>query len=478
MELPIRRERAPSGDRDAVVPALAIVGAAAVLLIPAIVNGFPFVYSDTGMYLHAAIDRVVPLDRPVFYSVFATLLDLKLSPWPIVVTQAIIVAVAIHAVGLRLFGIRNPWAVFFIAILLAATSSLPWFVGWIMPDIFTSLIFLSLLLIAMSWERMTVPERLGAALLLAASVTFHFGNLPIALAALPIFATLAALGWRPATAAWARFAAMAAAVAIAAAAMIFSNVVGNGRAVISPGASTFLLAKLLQDGPALAVLQSECPAMRWKLCAELGDLEEHRRAIQRHEAADGLTDYFLWGGPAARLGWINSVEPEAAEVVVKVVRSDPWGVAGMALTGMARQFLSFSTGGSLEPFATDEQPVPTMRRIFGEATAASFLASRQGRNALEFDRLNAIQTVTIILSAAVLLAAAALSWRGDRRLLYIVVALAIFLMANALVTGALSGVHDRYQARVIWLVPLFAYFVVLRRLDMFRRTPQGAKALP
>jgi hypothetical protein len=30
---------------------------------------------------------------------------------------------------------------------------------------------------------------------------------------------------------------------------------------------------------------------------------------------------------------------------------------------------------------------------------------------------------------------------------------AVGIVANAFVTGALSGVYDRYQARLIWLVP-------------------------
>ena len=35
----------------------------------------------------------------------------------------------------------------------------------------------------------------------------------------------------------------------------------------------------------------------------------------------------------------------------------------------------------------------------------------------------------------------------------------VVMVGNALLCGALSGVNDRYQARLIWLVPLFAVLV-------------------
>jgi hypothetical protein len=46
------------------------------------------------------------------------------------------------------------------------------------------------------------------------------------------------------------------------------------------------------------------------------------------------------------------------------------------------------------------------------------------------------------------------------------VALALFSLAlvaiNAAIAGALSGAFPRYQARVVWLVPLFALLTLTR----------------
>ena len=50
-------------------------------------------------------------------------------------------------------------------------------------------------------------------------------------------------------------------------------------------------------------------------------------------------------------------------------------------------------------------------------------------------------------------------------------------MANALVTGVLSNVEERYQARVVWLLPLLAAVFVLHWLDQRRLATSGATGL-
>jgi hypothetical protein len=44
-----------------------------------------------------------------------------------------------------------------------------------------------------------------------------------------------------------------------------------------------------------------------------------------------------------------------------------------------------------------------------------------------------------------------------------VATVAAVLLANALITGALSDVHDRYQSRIVWLAPFAVALVLMRR---------------
>ena len=127
----------------------------------------------------------------MFYSLFLFLLHWRLSPWPIVIVQSILLVFMIRLVArtvLRSHGRSCTVA------LLTAVSSLPWFVGQIMPDIFAPVLMLAILLLVMGWERMATWERWFVLSLVAASITFHFANLLIVLATVPALAVMYLLG--------------------------------------------------------------------------------------------------------------------------------------------------------------------------------------------------------------------------------------------------------------------------------------------
>ncbi len=65
---------------------------------------------------------------------------------------------------------------------------------------------------------------------------------------------------------------------------------------------------------------------------------------------------------------------------------------------------------------------------------------------------------------------------GSPRVIGLTAVIVFVVVANAAVTGVLSNVEDRYQARVIWLVPLLAGVFVLTWLDS--PTPHASLAAP
>src|SRR4051794_17330328 len=54
---------------------------AAIMLSPALWNGYPLVHSDTGTYVDSAFTGDVPSDRPVFYGLFLAATLVRLTPW-------------------------------------------------------------------------------------------------------------------------------------------------------------------------------------------------------------------------------------------------------------------------------------------------------------------------------------------------------------------------------------------------------------
>jgi hypothetical protein len=97
-------------------------------------------------------------------------------------------------------------------------------------------------------------------------------------------------------------------------------------------------------------------------------------------------------------------------------------------------------------------------------------AARQQQNEIRFEAMNAVHVPIALASMALLpLIMLFALWRRSFRevgLLAFTVMLAI--LANAVVCGALSNAHDRYGSRIIWLAPLVAVLVPLRR-----RSPIG-----
>src|SRR5437764_14354857 len=76
---------------------LSILISAALLLWPAVLNGYPLLFGDSGVYLGDGIHLHMSWPRPLFYGLFMLPLHLKLTVWPVLGVQALLTAMAMHA---------------------------------------------------------------------------------------------------------------------------------------------------------------------------------------------------------------------------------------------------------------------------------------------------------------------------------------------------------------------------------------------
>jgi hypothetical protein len=108
---------------------------------------------------------------------------------------------------------------------------------------------------------------------------------------------------------------------------------------------------------------------------------------------------------------------------------------------------------------------------------AHYLVTRQAQDALPDDFSTSAQNWAVLISLLLIGTLMPFIWRHRKPRLVSLTAVIVFMViANALVTGVLSGVEDRYQSRVIWLVPLFAGLFALEWLD--HRTRRDGKGEP
>ncbi|HET8995518.1 MAG TPA: hypothetical protein VFN42_02510 [Acetobacteraceae bacterium] len=436
-----------------------LVSGAAVLLLllwPALVNRYPLVFSDTGTYVSQIVERHLGWDRPVFYSLMILPLHLTLTLWPVIVAQAAL-TLCVLKIAMRCFA-GSARQLPAILLVLAAGTSLPWVTAQIMPDFTTGLLALLLAMLVI------VPERLGLRLALftaataTALIAMHQANVPLSLMLLVVLLPLRRrLG---AAAALGRLGVLLACGPLIAAtlALMAVNAVGHGRFSPSPYGNIFVLARSLSDGPAMDALRRHCPRAGWRLCV----------LVQEGQPRD--PDAFLWHADSAlyREGGPKVISAEANAILLTALRDEPGAVLWAALRDSVRQFGMVATGDGLDPWPQTVTPV--IRRDFPSAELHRYQRAVQTREGLVLPRW--LRTIHATLLAFGIVATVLWLLLGLRRrhpIAGLCAATLLCLVGNAAITGALSGPHDRYQARIGWLpvfTPLVAAVALRRRGDV------------
>ena len=154
---------------------------AAVLLWPALWNGYPLVFSDTGTYLSQAIEHHLGWDRPVFYSLFLFPLHMAVTTWPAIAAQALLVTHTLHLARRALLPEVSAWWLLPGVGCLAIATALPWFASQLMPDVFTAILVLVLALLVLVPEQVSRRERAWLVIFGAFIIAAHQSNVPLAM---------------------------------------------------------------------------------------------------------------------------------------------------------------------------------------------------------------------------------------------------------------------------------------------------------
>ncbi len=449
---PSQQRAAANGRRARWAPALAVGCGALFLVWPALRNGYPLVFSDTGPLLEMGLEPSIGWDKPWIYGPFLAL-SWRTTLWLPLAAQGVLVSWILWLTQAALGG-RRAWLHLALCAVLAAGSAAPWFTSLLMPDVFTPVAVLCLFILAFGGERLSRVELAGAAAIGSVAVASHLAHLILAAGCIAVLALLRwrrgwrsfwHLNWRPAVP-------LAAALAM----LLLTNAVGNRTLGISPYGSVFALARLVGDGPGRAYLDRACPDPRLRLCAWQGRL-----------SAD--SDEFLWH-PQGPL-WANGFgptrfAPEAARLVPAIIAAYPLDTLWAAAANTLRQLLRVQVGDTLVPDHLDVAVLPRLRPYLPEAEVARYQAASQPRGLFRDAAAPflAVHAVLLAVGAAGTVAVMLRCWRTRRALAGLAAVVLTALLANAFATGALSGPHDRYQARLAWLA-LLAPLAYAARLD-------------
>src|SRR6202140_1613552 len=169
------------GDRNCARWVLAYVAGIAILIAPALWNGFALLQHDTGGYLARWYEGYLVPSRAVVYGLILNA-GVPLAFWPVLLLQAA-VTVWIVALMLRAHGFgRRPLLVLGIVAALSIVTTLPWLTSILLTDIFCGLGVLAFYLLLMRADAFTRTERAGLIILAAVSAATHNATLAVLLA--------------------------------------------------------------------------------------------------------------------------------------------------------------------------------------------------------------------------------------------------------------------------------------------------------
>jgi hypothetical protein len=450
-------------DNNRALLGFSLVVLCAAFVAPALLNGQPFLYPDSVQYYHAgaaALRKLASLvsshyeqyrllsaadahgiatHRSVYYGILFVVAHYAGGAWGLPTFQALISAAALILV------LRHIWPApihvqVLAAALIAFTSGLGFFSMTAMPDVFAGLVVVAM---AMSFKAdLTPAERHAWLLLVLGGCLFHKGIIMLAVVTLGacLLVFRKEIGQRKRQ--LLRLAAAIAVAAIGQLAVIETVQAITGHDTIQ---MPFLLARFVGDGTAERYLAAECPIRHYTTCKYLS-----RMPMTENE--------FLWTAPGkTAMGTATKEEKlaisrEADEIVLGTIRMFPLSQASLSLRNAARQFadVGVSEFGLAPAMKT---PDTTSLR----PNLDSYQSTPVARGTMP---LSAISLMMAIVYWVSLLVGTAIAVLRPRTIGTLPAILAAGLVANAAVCGALAGVFDRYQGRIVWLAPLFLIAVL------------------
>lgn len=446
------------------VPPLCVI----CLIWPALWNGYPIVFADTGTYLSQAMHRYLGWDRPVFYSLFIWPLHLGAFTWPVVVVQSGLTVLVLDLTR-RAFGVSTVWLLA-VTIFLSVATWLPWMVSELMPDLFTSLLILLLSLLVLAGARLRRWERVAVTLLAAFMIATQQSSVPLSLVWLAVVIPIRQLVIRVrARRFWTSLGsrllpdpvpvllAPLLAPGLAIAALVLVNAVGFGRISLSPYGNVFVLARVIYDGPGMTVLHRDCPDRGWRLCPYL-------------DRFPPTSDEFLWdkSSPIVLAGGHKAVSADADAIIHAAMNADPGRLLTATWDNTIEQLTRFASGDGLESW--DAQTGSWIDRDFPLRERTAFHAARQQLGTLEVPPPLAIAHRVVALAGfAAALLLLPIAWRRRHVAAWFLAGALLALPISAAITGGISTPHDRYQSRIVWLPAAMAVLTVAA-LTRRRRT--------
>lgn len=412
-------------------------------------NGFPIVFSDTGAYIASGFQNTVPPDRPIYYGLFIRHLSLADSLFLVNLIQGLILAYLIYKfLRLMIGGVQVKTYYLLVTGLLVTLTGVSFFVSFMTPDLFTSFVFLSSILLLWGKELSRV-DRILLTSILVFSLMVHMSHVMIFAGFLTVASLIKLVQhkfqWKPLKPFRKLWLSLIAAIIL-----IPSLHYAIGRKFQYTEAShVFMMSHLIEIGILKPYLKESCEEKNYNICPYVDELR---------------LDNFMWGYGTSPLyktgGW--AANKEEYDAIISDILTTPKYLNQYFQRTVEYTFVQlFTFKLSTPPIDYNGAPSTSIKQYYPHLMA-KYGWSRQSFGNLDLGWLDTVQWFSVMLALAWML----FRWSSRNTLGFaqartLIGYTLLYLVLNAAVCSTFSGVVPRYQARIIWLVPLVAMGLML-----------------
>ena len=440
-----------------------------IICLPAIYNGYPMVYSDSGAYIRSGFEGIVPVDRPLIYGLFIRHSSLHSSLWFTVYTQSFLIAGILYiTLGKFIADTRRKHLLYLLILsLISFFTGVGWYAGQLMPDIFVAVMALSL--INLMLFELTLAEKIWMAALYFFGTATHYSHLIIAFAACGLMLLL----WS-----WARIRKrdtvlklkrilLASALAVSALLYVLTvHYTHDGGFRLSKGSHAFLVAHFIETGTLEQYLKQKCnePDLAGcKLCHYKDSLEK-----------SAMVFLWNWNSTFYKMGGWDKTADEY-NYVVRRMNSDPSFFVRNCFDSFRyglTQLFSNNIGEGLGPYVCPSPPCDFVDMYLPWESNNYRLSRQNNGNSLmpAADKASDNQAILLVFCAVVLLVYFSLAKNRDMLYYTCVFAVSIVIL-NSFLTAGINIPYSRLQARIVWIIPFFVLVLCYQhRAGIMRRT--------
>jgi hypothetical protein len=477
---------------------------AVIIMIFSFINGYALLYNDSRQYVHgpalvlkfatgidltrgwpereviqqggdSATDSAsqIPLNRPysanrsIYYGALAFLGYQLSNFWLTIFIQAYFVAVAIALLILRC--LKLSYKLYFTIILvLSLLTPLAVFCSLIMPDIFAGVLILGAALLLIYWNKLTMIDKYFLTAVTTFAVLSHPSHILILLAIIAFALVLRFAGAAPRTG-YAPIAASLAALVLGVLGFVaydkgLERATGH-KTIVMP----HIMAGLIDKGPGYAYLVANCPKANFVICKYEDRLPQ---TVDDFMGADPKNGVFASADLATQI----KLSEEQYRFALTVLAYDPLGVT----IGLLRDGLKQTVLFPVDDLRVTPQAMQNFKADLPAGVVSRIANSAFARDPYVADIVTMASYGAAILSVVFLtlflLETAKRSGPASKLLGAFNWVVIFGVLSNALICGAINTPIDRYQARVIWLLPLLALVDLAYRQAISRAARLSGRA--